>query len=319
MAGMAKALAPMMAAPPSSRRGWQLLKWLLGAAVGALLAYFLLHQVDMALILEPLRLVPPAVWVLAGAGWILSFVFRAARLQQEWRPLRQVALTQALRIVLLHNASVLLLPFRAGEAAYPVLTRAVFGSSWAQAVRSLLWLRFQDAVVLAVLGVALWPDLSSALRAGALSLGLALLLSLYFLRQRLRTAQGWLAHLAPVLERTSWQSGWGWSAANWLTKLLVVGLLLSAMLSASLLTGLQAALGGELMALLPLQGPAGLGTYEAGVWLALMHAPLPMGQVALAALAAHIFCLMLSLGLGALAWGYARQTDPPVASGDGLS
>ena len=94
----------MMAAPPSSHRGWQLLKWLLGAAVGALLAYFLLRQVDMALILEPLLLVSPAVWALAAAGWISSFVFRAARLQQEWRPLRQVALTQALRIVLLHNA-----------------------------------------------------------------------------------------------------------------------------------------------------------------------------------------------------------------------
>lgn len=309
----------MTAAPQSPRRGGQLLKWLLGAALGALLAYFLLRQVELALILEPLRQVPPMVWALAGTGWFLSFVFRAARLQQEWRPLRQVALTQALRIVLLHNASVLLLPFRAGEAAYPVLTRAAFGSSWAQAVRSLLWLRFQDAVVLAVLGVGLWPDLSGALRTGALLLGLALLLSLYLLRKRLLSAQGWLARLAPVLERASWQSGWGWSAANWLTKLLVVGLMLSAMLPASWLTGMQGALGGELMALLPLQGPAGLGTYEAGVWLALMHTPLPMGQVALAALAAHIFCLLLSLGLGAVAWGYARQTAPPVASGDGLS
>ena len=149
----------MKAAPTSPRRGWLLLKWLLGAALGTLLAYFLLRQADPALILEPLRQVPPLVWALAGAGWVLSFFFRAARLQQEWRPLRQVALTQALRIVLLHNASVLLLPFRAGEAAYPVLTRAVFGSSWAQAVRSLLWLRFQDAVVLAVLGVGLWPCL----------------------------------------------------------------------------------------------------------------------------------------------------------------
>jgi len=309
----------MKAAPPSPRRAWQLLKWLLGAALGALLAYFLLRQVEPALILEPLRKVPPLVWALAGAGWVLSFFFRAARLQQEWRPLRQVPLMQALRIVLLHNASVLLLPFRAGEAAYPVLTRAVFGSSWAQAVRSLLWLRFQDAVVLAVLGVGLWPDLSAAFRAGALVLALALLLSLYLLRQRLRTARGWLARLAPLFERASWQGGWAWSAANWLTKLLVVGLLLSAMLPASFLPGLQAALGGELMALLPLQGPAGLGTYEAGVWLALMHTPLPMGQVALAALAAHIFCLLLSLSLGALAWGYARQTDMPAAAGDRLS
>jgi hypothetical protein len=50
-----------------------------------------------------------------------------------------------------------------------------------------------------------------------------------------------------------------------------------------------------------------------------MHTPLPMGQVALAALAAHIFCLLLSLGLGALAWGYARQTDMPAAAGDRLS
>jgi hypothetical protein len=50
-----------------------------------------------------------------------------------------------------------------------------------------------------------------------------------------------------------------------------------------------------------------------------MHTPLPMGQVALAALAAHIFCLLLSLGLGALAWGYARQDVTPAASSDRLS
>ena len=87
----------MKAAPTSPRRGWLLLKWLLGAALGALLAYFLLRQVDPALILEPLRQVPPLLWALAGAGWVLSFFFRAARLQQEWRPLRQVPLLQALR------------------------------------------------------------------------------------------------------------------------------------------------------------------------------------------------------------------------------
>jgi uncharacterized membrane protein YbhN (UPF0104 family) len=58
---------------------------------------------------------------------------------------------------------------------------------------------------------------------------------------------------------------------------------------------MQAALGGEWVALLPIQGPAGLGTYEGAVWLALQPLSLPLDQVVQAVLTVHVFCLIASL------------------------
>jgi hypothetical protein len=64
---------------------------------------------------------------------------------------------------------------------------------------------------------------------------------------------------------------------------------------------LRAALGGELAGVQPLQGPAGLGTYEAGVWLASGAHAAEQARVVAAALAVHAFSLAVALGAAALA------------------
>ena len=64
---------------------------------------------------------------------------------------------------------------------------------------------------------------------------------------------------------------------------------------------LRAALGGELAGVQPLQGPAGLGTYEAGVWLASGAQAGEQARVVAAALAVHAFSLAVALGAAALA------------------
>ena len=114
-----------------------------------------------------------------------------------------------------------------------------------------------------------------------------------------------MATLRSLMHRRSGLAGWGLSWGNWLLKLAAVAGLLHSLVpqgfSLDPRQSLAAALGGELAALLPLQGPGGLGTYEAGVWLfsglPLSAAPL-MG---LAALGVHVFCLAISLGLAG-AW-----------------
>jgi len=70
------------------------------------------------------------------------------------------------------------------------------------------------------------------------------------------------------------------------------------------LDALHGALGGEWAALLPLNGPGGLGPYEAGVWLGI-HADawlyradqlpgLQLGDLVAAALVAHVFWLLVA-------------------------
>jgi voltage-gated potassium channel Kch len=60
-------------------------------------------------------------------------------------------------------------------------------------------------------------------------------------------------------------------------------------------------LGGELAGVQPLQGPAGLGSYQAGVWLAARASDTLEPALLAAALAVHAFALIVALGAAALA------------------
>ena len=150
-----------MAAPEVRR----LLAVLALLGLGAVAVPALLPGGD-ALLLR-LDAVPPALWALGAAGMLASYGIRARRLQDEW-PDRGLGGWQALRIVLLHNASVVTLPFRAGEASYPLLLQRRLGIGLGDAAASLLWMRLQDAAVLALLAV-LWslPGVAPGTRVAA--------------------------------------------------------------------------------------------------------------------------------------------------------
>jgi hypothetical protein len=88
--------------------------------------------------------------------------------------------------------------------------------------------------------------------------------------------------------------------ALWTLKILANGGLLAALVGLSPETALRAALGGELGGVQPVQPPAGLGAYEAGVWLA-ASVDGSTGPVLVAgALAVHAFSLAVALGAAAL-------------------
>lgn len=315
--------------------------------------------------------VPLWAWAGGSAGVMASHVLRALRLRAEWRPRTGATLGECLRLALLHNAAVLLLPFRTGEAGYAWWLHRSWGVSLAEALHSLLWLRLQDLAVLGLLAVLLMaplPGVYPALLAGVLAL--LLTVGLPALLRRLasqfgagvnpaggvtataaatvdgdgarragadtidRTAAGSATPtsadpaarpagalrlaiarivakiLQAVAARRSGASSWVFAVANWSLRLLVVGGLLVSLGVLDLPTGLRAALGGELGALMPLQGPAGLGTYEAGVWAgAAWHDGLAgsqftsrtaVAELAGAALAVH--ALWLATGLVAAAF-----------------
>jgi hypothetical protein len=181
-------------------------------------------------------------------------------------------------------------------------------------------LRLQDAAVLATLA-ALWlPPLARSERAGWAALLLAAwVLVLLFGARALaalaarvpavgRFQQSWLAHRNDRV-------GWVLCAANWVVKLGVFALLLQALAPLDFAAALRGALGGELASVLPLQGPAGLGTYEAGVWAAaLLDHGVTLAHtaaVAAGALALHAFALGVALAAAAMIWPWAQENKTP--------
>ena len=201
----------------------------------------------------------------------------------------------ALRVILMHNAAVNLLPMRAGELSFPWLASRELGMPVARAIACLLWMRLQDLAVLGMLGFALWPGLPVWLRlTGAAGLVAGWFAATAGMRRWFgghpetpsQAPQGRMTNVANKLRHALLEPehhhplAWLATLANWSVKLAAGAWLLSAVSTASWSTAWAGALGGELAAIVPLQGPAGFGTYEAGVWAGMAtqlpgHSPKP--------------------------------------------
>lgn len=326
---------------PSARR-WlrQALTWLVGLGLLGLL----LRHVPLDTVREALAAPSAGVWAGTLAGLVLSYLMRAARLQvvlglndppdpaqADRRPAlparRALGLRlDALRVILMHNAAVNLLPMRAGELSFPWLASTQLRMPLAHAVASLLWMRLQDLAVLLALGLLLWPGLPPAWRGAGLLLlvvgwqaGVRLLNTMHASG---RDAGEGGSRLKALLRRLNaalvdphhhQPAAWLFTWANWAIKLTAGALLLSSITGSGLGAGWAGALGGELAAVVPLQGPAGFGTYEAGVWAGFALS-LPggagLGHAVAAALALHLCFLLCAVAAGALAWATPSWTSP---------
>ena len=262
-------------------------------------AWLLRHTQFDALAAQAARL-PAWSWFAAAAGLLAGHGLRAVRLQRDWRHLAHVRWWDCLRLVLTHNAMVLMLPLRVGEGAYLLAVRRQWGVGWGAAGVALLRWRLQDVAVLGMLAILLllpfpaWQRVAGALAAAAL------------LHLVLPPLWRWLARRAGAASGAVGQASDPWkglaaSVGNWTLKVIANGSLLAALAGLPLLHAWRAALGGELAGVQPLQPPAGLGTYEGGVWLAAGAPPGAVGTVVAAALAVHAFSLAVALGAAALA------------------
>lgn len=272
--------------------------WVL--ALVLLLAF--VRKADWTASLLRLFEIPLPLILALSFGWMLSFVFRSIRFKSEWKKLGDIPFASAFRVTVLHNAAVILVPFRVGELGYPVLVRKLITVSWQQCIRSLLWLRFQDGVVLLAFVWLLLPIGEVQYRI----LGLCTLIFVLSRTQKfwvpfLRSRHFLMGQLRAFLHQRSDAWGWFWSFANWSCKLTVVAVMLHQLTGLEGLQTLQGALSGELSALLPLTGPAGLGTYEAGVWGGLRLPWTEMRKWMSSVLLTHLFFLSISLGLACLA------------------
>ncbi len=310
--------------------------------VGLALLAWLLSHTPFSEVREAITRPSIGIWGLTLGGLLLSYGLRSARLQvvlaldghtrapRRWLGLR----TDALRVILMHNAAVNLLPMRAGELSFPWLASRELNLPLPRAVACLLWMRVQDLIVLIALGVLLWPGVPLLWRGAALA---AMVLGWWGVSWGMRR---WYGHhpephtdpatpssagkVAQVLSRLRHAllepahhrpMAWLLTLANWSVKLAAGAFLLSAISGSNWGTAWAGALGGELAAVVPLQGPAGFGTYEAGVWAGMAaHLSAHSSALALvvsAALALHVCFLLCAVIAGALAWLLGHLSSPP--------
>jgi lysylphosphatidylglycerol synthase-like protein len=322
-------------APPSQ------LKLALAWALGIALLGWLLSRTPLAPVIEAIQRPSITIWLITLCGLLTSYGLRGARLQvvlsldeQHTQPKRWLGLrTDVLRVILLHNAAVNLLPMRAGELSFPWLAARELKLPVPRALVCLMWMRLQDLAVLLGLGLAFWPGLSLLMRASGL-LGLVVCWhGGWWLLRRLLTrptpraslpAKGWglVANLeAAMLEPSHHRpAAWGLTLANWALKLAAGATLLSAISRTSWPIAWGGALGGELAAIFPLQGPAGFGTYEAGVWAGMAtlldHESPQLAHVVGAALALHVCFLICAVCAAGVAAALAGPDHGPKTQED---
>ena len=253
--------------------------------------------------------IPLLTWVALAMGMLASYSLRAWRIRREFSDIEGMTWFLSLRIVLAHTALVNLLPMRTGELGFPWLMRKALKVGWLDASASLMWLRGQDACVLATLAAWVWPDLSWGMRlslTALLWLGvMAVVLAVRRHGSRISGASaGRLALLTQTLTKRGQQQIQGWliTTANWTLKLTLQAWLLSQLLNLGMAAGWAGSLGAELSALLPIQGLGGFGSYEAGSAAAMRVHGVDWTLGLQAALTMHLGVLACSLSFGLLAW-----------------
>jgi hypothetical protein len=322
-------------------RSASLLKKSLAWGLGLSLLVWLLSRTPLEQVKAALARPDWQTWALTLSGLLVSYALRAARLQvvlnleghtrapHKWLGLR----TDALRVILMHNAAINLLPMRAGELSFPWLASRELGMPVPRAIACLMWMRVQDLIVLMLLGLALWPGLPAWWRvAGLVGLVAAWKASTWLMQrwfgrhtQTASDTDGKFGALIRRLQHALLEPehhhplAWLATLANWSLKLAAGACLLSAVSTAPWGIAWAGALGGELAAIVPLQGPAGFGTYEAGVWAGMApHLPPAspaLSQAVSAALALHVCFLLCAILAGALAYVLSWANKPTLRQG----
>ncbi|MCX7682547.1 MAG: flippase-like domain-containing protein [Anaerolineae bacterium] len=317
-----------MSTPGRARSPVAWRQWLLAAIISVVLVGLLLTQVeDWRDTIEALQQIRPVALGLALLGYVALSLIRSGRFLLLL-PRRSAPFGALWHITCMHTLANYILPARTGELTYIALLRAR-GVSVADGLASLALARLLDLAALAVLvlgAVALAAERQmyfGALRWFALALGVILLLVLF-----------WADRLAGVMVRAlAWAAGrlgvrqWGvvhrglagaertagaLGAFAHSRELYAITLALSLLQWAvnfavyyALLNGLGLGLDlsgtviassiASLVAVLPVQGLIGFGTYEAGWTVGLV----PLGVARSTAIATgfsiHILMLLLSV------------------------
>jgi hypothetical protein len=269
----------------------------------------------------------------SGAGWstallaltalLATYVLRTWRIYDYFPAETGGRFGTLLRLAQVHNLLNIMLPFRTGEASFPLLMKREFGLGVARGTAALLVMRLFDLhALLAAAGTGLALQ-SGEFWAWALWLTFLILPAIAFaLRGRaFRFAAKALPNKAKKLldeieaglpvDARAFARAWSATLINWFTKIAVLAWVLGLLGGLSVGASFGGALGGELSSVLPVHAPAGVGTYPAGITAgAIAFGADPEGQALLslgqAAVNTHLLVIVSSLVGTALSLFAAR-------------
>ncbi|WP_420591274.1 lysylphosphatidylglycerol synthase transmembrane domain-containing protein [Bacterioplanoides sp.] len=289
------------------RVGEQLLKsWKFWAGVALLVGLIILVESSFGWhsVLVSWQLIPAQSLLIAVLLMLVSYLLRALRFYDFFHQYCRGHFTLLTRITVLHNFFNNLLPMRSGETAFPLLMKQHFDLPYRHSAPALLWLRLLDLYALLVLAVVSLQSLlplseqTRWLISGAL---LAAPLIVLPLQNRVETflnqhPAGWsdkVAELMHALPKSPWPfvRALFWTLINWALKLAVYAWLLQQFLPMPFNQSWIGATAGELSSVLPINGLAGAGTYEAGIVAGLIPWGLDKSQALAAAVNLHLFVL----------------------------
>lgn len=300
-------------------------KFWAGIALLVGLVYLVESSFGWTKVLASWQSIPPQSLVIAVGLMLVSYLLRAVRFYDFFYSNCRGHLTLLTRITVLHNFFNNLLPMRSGETAFPLLMKQHFDISYRHSAPALLWLRLLDLYALLVLAVislrGLLPVsesiqwlLSSALLAAPL-----LVLPLQnaverFLHNHPASWSSKVAELMHALPKSPWPfiRAVFWTLINWALKLGVYAWLLQQFIPMPYNQSWVGATTGELSSVLPINGVAGAGTYEAGIVAGLIPWGIDKTQALAGAVNLHLFVLgstFLLTGFIALLTIRAGKTD----------
>jgi hypothetical protein len=279
-----------------------------------------------------------ALWEAAGLGSALvallallaTYVLRTWRIYDYFPRETGGRFGTLLRLTQVHNLLNIMLPFRSGEASFPLLMKREFDLPLARGTAALFVMRLFDLhALLAAAGIGLVLQTNGqmgALWAWGLWLVFLVLPAVGF------ALRGWgmklAAKILPAKAETlleeveaglpvdiqAFARAWGATLINWFTKIAVLAWVLALLGGLTIGPGFGGALGGELSSVLPVHAPAGVGTYPAGISAGAIAfgAPatgLPLEELGQAAVNTHLLVIVSSLIGTALSLFAARGKE----------
>lgn len=100
---------------------------------------------------------------------------------------------------------------------------------------------------------------------------------------------------------------WGWTTLNWGMKLFSFAWILTIFTPINFADSVFGAAGGELSTVLPINAPAGIGTYEAGVVAAMMPLGVKLQHAIIGGVNLHLFVLGMAVIGGLLSFLVPRR------------
>ena len=248
--------------------------------------------------------IPPRALALAVGLMLVSYLLRAMRFYDFFYQYCHGQLALLTRITVLHNFFNNLLPMRSGETAFPLLMKQHFGLPYRHSAPALLWLRLLDLYALLVLAAISLQSLLPISTEVRWLVSAALLLAPLIVLPLQNWLEGFLdnhpagwsakaAELMHALPKSPWpfMRALFWTLINWALKLAVYAWLLQQFLPMPFSQSWVGATTGELSSVLPINGLAGAGTYEAGIVAGLLPWGVDKAESLAAAVNLHLFVL----------------------------